>query len=153
MQALSFNFTMQGVAWLLLAAASIVIAYGDLMHRRIKNRHVLAVFFICSFIWLGAWNLTSLLVAATVFIGGFVLNQLGLIGAGDVKLLSAFCVAIKPELVPLVLTLMLVLGLVCAVVCYLWQRNKRAKVQQYQEGVPYGVPICCACLFGILASF
>jgi len=153
MQALSFNFTLQGVAWLLLAIMSLAISYDDLVCRRIKNRHVLAVFFICCFIWLNTSVISSLVIAVAVLFIGFILNLLGLIGAGDVKLLGAFSVAIKPELMPLVLMIMVVLGLVAAIVCYCWQRYRRTRSQEFQEGVPYGVPICCACLFGVLASF
>ncbi|PMH46901.1 hypothetical protein BCU68_01360 [Vibrio sp. 10N.286.49.B3] len=75
-----------------------------------------------------------------------------IIAAGDIKLLTAFSLAISPVYLPLTLVIITFIGGVMGIGYYLygkWSGNEKAV---RQRGVPYGVPICLGCLFGIAAS-
>lgn len=137
--------------WLLLATISLFICYQDITKRTISNRIVFFVMSICSIIYFQHGVFESVLYAVGILFVGFVLCNLNIIAAGDVKLLSVFSLAIAPQYLPLTLFIITLLGSLLGVAYYLY-----AKCTDYKKimgnGVPYGVPICLGCLFGIAAS-
>ncbi|RBW66583.1 prepilin peptidase [Vibrionales bacterium C3R12] len=137
--------------WLLLAAISLFICYQDITKRTISNRVVFFVMSVCGILYFQHGVFESVFVTVGILFVGFVLFNLNIIAAGDVKLLSAFSLAITPQYLPLTLFIITLLGSLLGVACYLY-----AKCTNYNKimgnGVPYGVPICLGCLFGIAAS-
>lgn len=111
--------------------------------------------------WLGA-----LLVAALLFVAGVALFARGLLGGGDVKLLSAASLWAGPSLSPAFLTVMgLVGGLVASLIWLLSRVRQRQAAESPDraisgvvaapvEAVPYGIAIAAGaayvglCLFG-----
>ncbi|MDN3698531.1 prepilin peptidase [Vibrio cortegadensis] len=142
---------MTSLWWLLLTTISLFVCYQDITKRTISNRVVFLVMSLCSILYFQHSVFESVLYAVGILFVGFVLFNLNIIAAGDVKLLSAFSLAITPQYLPLTLFIITLLGSLLGVAYYLY-----AKCSDYKKimgnGLPYGVPICLGCLFGIAAS-
>jgi prepilin peptidase CpaA len=110
--------------------------------------------------WLGA-----LLVAGLLFVAGLALFARGLLGGGDVKLLSAASLWAGPSLSPAFLTVMgLVGGLIASLIWLLSQmRRRRAAASSGSanfgvvaapvEAVPYGIAIAAGAAYVGLCLF
>ncbi|MGD8170580.1 A24 family peptidase [Vibrio sp. TRT 21S02] len=128
------------------------ICWSDGTQRKISNRINKTVLFtnavaaLCyGFIW----------DSVPFAVGGFVilllLWLLGVFGAGDVKLLSAFLVGIKPDLLFPALIMIGLLGGVQLVVMTIWYKSK--KLPMFENGIPYGIPISLSCfVFATLSA-
>ena len=158
-----------GCAGLLLWASA-----SDLMDFRIPNRASLAIaalypIFLLS-LWLGGASADwagGILAGAAVFVGGFTLFAFGLVGGGDVKLLTAVALwAGLGDLVPLLLVVgltggLLSLALIAAkTTTFIRQPALRPEGLPVwravlQQPAPYGVAIAIGGLFtlGRLAGF
>jgi prepilin peptidase CpaA len=160
----------------LLGCAGLLIwaAASDLMDFRIPNRASLAIaalypIYLLS-LWLGGASADwagGLLAGTAIFIAGFALFNLGLVGGGDVKLLAATALwAGLGALAPLLLIVgvaggLLSLGLVAAkAVTLIRQAAPRPEGLPVwrvvlQQPAPYGVAITVGGLFtlGRLAGF
>lgn len=123
----------------LLAIALLGAAVSDLRHRRIANRLNAAIALLAPVWWLASgiapaamlWQM-ALALGCVLVLGGMF--ALGLLGGGDVKLLSALALWIRPAWFAQVLAVMALAGGVLALIC-LASRARR------QTGVPYGVAI------------
>lgn len=95
--------SLQLVLWFAALAAMFAAAVTDLKTRRIPNGLVLVVVALGMVLQLlserGALWL-SLIVAGAVFVVGAVLTNIGVIGGGDTKMISAATVLVPPALVP-----------------------------------------------------
>lgn len=132
---------------LLLVAASL----QDLRHLRIPNRiplALVALFALRVVLIGGAPVLPHLIVAAAVLGMGLLLFGLGLLGAGDGKLLAAVALWTAPEHVAALLLLMAVLGGALALVLALRRRFVSPRPLPLSElrtlPIPYGVAIAAA---------
>lgn len=74
-----------------------------------------------------------------------------MIAAGDIKLMAAFSIAIKPEFIALTL---LVITFIGGLISVLYLIAKFVCKEKYirNEGVPFGVPITVGSLLGVAAS-
>ncbi|MGR6831652.1 A24 family peptidase [Aliivibrio wodanis] len=135
--------------WLLLAAISCFVCYKDISERMISNRVCIAVFVMCSVFCVLTKNYHAITYSILIFIVGFTLFLINIIAAGDIKLASAFSIAVNPKYQLLVITIILLLGGVIAFSQLLWGKYRSNK---NLNGVPYGVPICIGYLLGIAAS-
>lgn len=137
--------------WLLLATISLFICYQDITKRTISNKVVLLAMSICLFLFFEHGEMQQIYNAVGILFIGFILSILRIIAAGDVKLLAAFSLAISAQYFPLTLFIITLLGSLFGGGYYLY-----AKFTDYEKvmnnGVPYGIPICIGCLFGIAAS-
>ncbi|MDD9158205.1 prepilin peptidase [Aliivibrio sp. S4TY2] len=135
--------------WLLLATISCFICYKDISVRVISNRMCMMVLALCCVICILINNYNAVQYSILIFIIGFILFLMNIIAAGDIKLASAFAVAVNPKYQLLVITIILLLGGVIAFSQLLWGKYRS---NENLNGVPYGVPICVGYLFGIAAS-
>lgn len=135
--------------WLLLATISCFICYKDISERIISNRACTVILVICSAICVLTKNYHAITYFILIFVVGFILFLLKVIAAGDIKLASAFSIAVNPKYQLLVITIILLLGGVIAFSQLLWGKYRSNK---NINGVPYGVPICIGYLLGIAAS-
>ncbi|MGF1698363.1 A24 family peptidase [Vibrio lamellibrachiae] len=138
--------------WLtVLAAMATYACYSDCKYREVSNRLVLCI---------ALWNLSllefhgeaqQLIQPLAVLLIGSVLFKLGLLAAGDSKLLSAFSLVIAPQFFSITVVVIGVLGGVLAVSQWVIGRLT-GDVSWTQRGVPYAVPICLGSLLAIAAS-
>ncbi|MUK62156.1 prepilin peptidase [Aliivibrio fischeri] len=137
--------------WTLLFAISCIICYQDITKRTISNKLCTVVLFICIYLVIKSGNYSSLYYSVIIFIVGFILFMRKMIAAGDVKLISSFFIAINQNYQLLIFTIILFVGGLIAISMLIYKRidgNYNNKIMT----VPYGVPICIGCLFGIAAS-
>ncbi|MUJ37168.1 prepilin peptidase [Aliivibrio fischeri] len=135
--------------WTLLFTISCIICYQDITKRTISNKFCSVVLFICIYLVIKSGNYSSLYYSLIIFTGGFVLFIKKIIAAGDVKLISSFFIAINQNYQLLTFTIILLAGGVISIVLLI---HKVINKQNTTMTVPYGVPICIGCLFGIAAS-
>ncbi|HKX77012.1 MAG TPA: prepilin peptidase [Novosphingobium sp.] len=138
---------------LALATALVIAAVTDLRRRQIDNWLTAAIaltaplFWLASGIgWIGAGlQLAVALVTFLVLVGIFAT---GMMGGGDVKLLTALALWVQPVWFLKLVVVMAIVGGVLTLVCALWHfaRGKREKI-----AVPYGIAISAAGLW-VLAS-
>lgn len=135
--------------WTFLFTISCIICYQDITRRTISNRMCLIVLIICIFLVIKNGNYSSLYYSVIIFLGGFILFIKKVIAAGDVKLISSFFIAINQNYQLLTFTIILLAGGVISIVLLI---HKIINKENTTMTVPYGVPICIGCLFGIAVS-
>lgn len=139
----------------LLAIALLVAAYTDMRRRQIDNWLNAAVALAAPLWWWAShmgladigWQLATAFAALVVLAGLFAL---GAIGGGDVKLLVALALWIRPAWFLQLLTVMAVAGGVLTVVLAAWHVARR---QRHRLAVPYGVAIAVGGLWVIHANY
>lgn len=138
--------------WLILfATLCSFVCYTDFRYRKISNQTVSFIFVISLIFLIKNDSYISFLISFLVLIVGFFLFLLKVIAAGDIKLLVALSLAIKPEFVMLSLCVILALGGLIAIM-YLIYGFFTDLQQVRQRGIPYAIPICLGSLLGIAAS-
>ncbi|MUK28600.1 prepilin peptidase [Aliivibrio fischeri] len=135
--------------WAFLFTISCIICYQDITKRTISNQMCIIVLIICICLFIKSGNYSSLYYSIMIFFGGFVLFIKKIIAAGDVKLISSFFIAINQNYQLLTFTIILLVGGVISIVLLI---HKVINKKNTTMTVPYGVPICIGCLFGIAAS-
>ncbi|CZF81113.1 Type IV leader peptidase family protein [Grimontia celer] len=135
---------------LVLITISMVIVYSDIKERKISNRLNLAVLACCLLI---AYENKSIelhiLRGFIVVFFGMFLFSLGIIGAGDVKLFSAYALIIDSQFWLLTLVSITFVGGFVAI--FILLKSKFLKSSRIR-GVPYGFPIVVSSLFFIHLS-
>lgn len=127
-----------------LAIALLIAAFTDLRHRRIANWLNLAIALGAPLHWwasgYGLWPDVALQLA--IAIGAFAvfagLFALGMMGGGDVKLLTALALWIAPTPFLQLLVIMALAGGVLTIAMAAWHMIKR---QREKLAIPYGVAI------------
>lgn len=121
------------------------VCYSDIRYREIRNTTTLLI----SFLSLAIGYLTPggifIIPALLVFTAGFVLSAMGVLGAGDVKLLAALSLSLNSEDVIILLLLTALAGLPITLITVV----SRYVNSTDQRGVPYGVAI----VSGYMATF
>ncbi|PMN71971.1 hypothetical protein BCT27_15715 [Enterovibrio norvegicus] len=122
----------------------------DITKRTISNSLCLFVLMTCialalfdSSLQIHMYQFTSVVVI------GLGLFAMGVLGAGDTKLLAAYSLIIDEEYFLFTLFIITVLGALIALFILAMQLASKNK---YRRGVPYGVPIVVASLFSIYLS-
>jgi prepilin peptidase CpaA len=129
---------------LILAAALVAAAVGDLRTRTIPNWLNLAIALGAIPFWyvidLGLWPEVAIRIgiAAAVFGLFAAAFALGMMGGGDVKLLAALALWLPPPAVAMLLVVMSLAG--GALTLFLALRHRMARRQEKLE-IPYGVAI------------
>jgi prepilin peptidase CpaA len=130
-----------------LAIGLLTAAFTDLRRRQIDNWlnagiAVLAPVFwwACGLdLWPGVgWQVG---ISALTFVIGAVLFAIRMMGGGDVKLLTALALWIRPADFLWLVVWMSLIGAVLTVVFAMWHIARR---QQGRAAIPYGVAICAA---------
>ncbi|MEZ9292275.1 prepilin peptidase [Vibrio lentus] len=116
------------------------ICRTDFKSRKIGNTLILFVFSISSLSSFHFEFINHSLLAMLVggIVGGYLWKS-SLLGGGDVKLIIAYIIGIKPIIIP---HFLLLTGVIGGVVCYLFLLNARLKKNSTKEvTIPYGIPI------------
>lgn len=135
-----------------LAIALLVAAFTDIRRRQIDNWLNLGIALGAPLFWLASgmslWPevATQFGVALAAFAILAVMFNFGMMGGGDVKLLTALGLWIKPEWFLELIILMALLGGVLTIVMGAWHVMRR---QRERLAIPYGVAISAAGLFVI----
>jgi len=144
--------------YLLLGALAIALLYAaftDLKRRQIDNWLNGAIALAAPLYWWAAgftlvdigWQLGLTLAA---FAGFAVLFAMRAMGGGDVKLLAALALWIKPAAYLKLLIIMALLGGLLTMLFGAWHVMRR---QRHKLAIPYGVAIASAGIWTIAAQF
>ena len=134
----------------LLAVLMIVAAVSDLRTRTISNRLNAAIALLAIPFWitsgLALWPeiLLQFGAAFAVFLVFAGLFALGAMGGGDVKLLTALALWIRPDWFLQLIVIMALLGGLLTIVFGAWHITRRRKDKL---AIPYGVAIAAAGLW------
>jgi prepilin peptidase CpaA len=140
------------VSHLVLAGFAALLVWAALSDARdylIPNKLPLAIAALAPVWWLttSAAALPAILAGAAVFVLGFVLFARGMMGGGDVKLMSAIALWAGPALVLPFLFATAIVGGVLSLVMLPIFRPRGAGATLAQATVPYGVAISAGGLF------
>lgn len=136
--------------WLPLATISLWVCYTDISKRKILNYQTTIIFALCLSLMVYHDLYENYLHTILIFSIGLITFSFGFIGAGDVKLLTAFSLAIRPDYIPIVMMLISFCGLVL-----IWSQHIFEKYDNSNRyfsptyGVPYGVAISIGANLGI----
>lgn len=113
---------------------------SDHKHRIVSNK-ICKLLFITNFIaaFYYGYGIQSVTITSVIFFILIIIWLIGAFGAGDIKLLCAFSVGIKPELTIACLVLVGFLGGLQLVVMYLI--GLMTNTNLFKKGIPYGIPI------------
>jgi prepilin peptidase CpaA len=131
-----------------LAIALLVAAFTDLRSRHISNRLNAGIALCAPLFWwatglsLGgiAWQLGVALLALVILAGLFALRWMG---GGDVKLLTALALWVRPAVFLDLIIAMALIGGVLTVAFGAWHIARR---QRDRVAIPYGIAIAAAAL-------
>lgn len=136
--------TIQYVLLIGLAIALLIAAFTDIRHRRIANWLNLAIFAGAPLFWWASgyslWPDVAIQIAVALAVFAVVcgLFALGMMGGGDVKLLTALALWIAPIPFLQLLVIMALAGGVLTIAMAAWHMIKR---QREKLAIPYGVAI------------
>ncbi|NQZ92108.1 MAG: prepilin peptidase [Moritella sp.] len=144
------SFYLQALGWLIIAILSCLICYQDFKARKVRNDIVMVLAVVTCSLMILTGNYAAVYVCLGLFLGGLLLTQINVIAAGDIKLLMAFSLAIKPDLILLTFVVIGFTGGLLAVVYYL--SICMNKLSNQDNGIPYAIPICFSSVLAIAAS-
>lgn len=139
-----------------LAIALVVAAFTDIRRRQIDNRLNGAIALAAPLFWwssgLSLWpdvaiQLGVAFAAFALLAGLFALKMMG---GGDVKLLTALALWVRPEIFMQLLVIMAIAGGVLTVVMACWHTMRR---QKDKLAIPYGVAIAFGGLWVLAANY
>ncbi len=113
------------------------VCYSDIRYRKIRNTTTLFITLLSLMVGYLTLGKIFIIPAIWVFTIGFLLSSLGVIGAGDVKLLAGLSLSLNGEGVTLLLILTTLAGLPVALI----SATSGYFNAGLQRGVPYGVAI------------
>lgn len=135
-----------------LAIGLLAAAFTDLRRRQIDNWLNAAIAIMAPAFWwasgLALWPDVAWQLGVTViaFAALAILFAMKLMGGGDVKLLTALALWIRPEHFLWLVVVMSVIGGVLTIVFASWHVMRR---QTGRIAIPYGVAICAAALLTV----
>lgn len=139
-----------------LAIALLVAAFTDIRSRQISNKLNLAIAIAAPLFWwssgLSLWPDVAIQfgVAIAAFAVLSAMFAAGLMGGGDVKLLTAIALWIEPTAFLQLLIIMALAGGVLTVVMGAWHFLRR---QKERLAIPYGVAIAFGGLWVLAANY
>lgn len=128
------------MAGFLLTVLLVKIAIEDILHRTIKHSDLLCLMALLLLSWRWQANLAVWPYTLGILLVGFALFYLGVLGAGDTKLLAVLSLGISPQFMPIMLYGTALCGGVLAL-GYLIYGYATDLAQVRKKGVPYAVPI------------
>jgi len=138
-----------------LAIALVIAAATDLRRRQIDNTLNAAIALAAPLFWIASgftlaqagWQLATALLAFAILAGLFALRMMG---GGDVKLLAALALWIKPLWFVQLLLVMAVVGGLLTVIFGAWHVARRRKDK---IAIPYGVAIAFGGLWTLASQY
>ncbi|MBM2901052.1 prepilin peptidase [Escherichia coli] len=126
---------------LFVALFLVFISWGDILLRIISHRYLLVLTVLIFLALILQHQKPNLVAAGTVLLVGFFLFSAGVIGSGDVKLLTILSLAIDEHELTNFLVAMTFCGALVVLAGLLFFRKSIS-----ENGVPYAVPISLAFL-------
>jgi prepilin peptidase CpaA len=138
-----------------LAVGLVIAAYTDIRRRQIDNWLTGGIVLLAPVFWWASgaswgavgWHLGVALLSFAVLALLFALRAMG---GGDVKLLTALALWIRPEWFAQLVLIMAILGGVLTVGLALWHFTRR---QREKLAIPYGIAISGAGLWILSANY
>ena len=136
-----------------LAIGLLIAAYTDMRRRQITNWLNLAIALAAPLFWWAsgldllpgvAWQVGIAVLTFVVTAGLFALRAMG---GGDVKLLTALALWIRPNDFMYLVLVMAVLGGVLTILLGCWHMARR---QQSRLAIPYGIAISAAAILTLI---
>lgn len=131
--------------FLIMLLLLVWITYSDIRSRTISNKAIIAISIVSILLGFYHHNTINILAALSFLVLGFILFNFNILGAGDVKLISALSLSLTTQQIWPFLWLTAVLGGVIVFIGLLFFRRSIR-----QSGVPYGPAIAVGYF---LASF
>lgn len=128
--------TLMNGIYLIMLIMLLWITYTDIRSRTISNKAIVAIFVTSIPLALYHHNTINILAALSFLTLGFILFNFNILGAGDVKLISALSLSLTPQQIWPFLWLISVLGGLIVFIGFLFFRRSIR-----QSGVPYGPAI------------
>ncbi|WP_392564698.1 prepilin peptidase [Orbus wheelerorum] len=113
-----------------------VICYTDIRYRIISNKQVIVLLIIILLNYLFSNGELSYITAIIFLVIGMILFYIGVVGAGDIKLISVLLLSIPNNEIIDFLTIMALLGLPLALIALIKKMMTKTKTT-----IPYGVAI------------
>jgi prepilin peptidase CpaA len=139
--------------WAAIALATVLlmsIGIGDWRSRKIPNKSILYLTItLCSLLFFFDLSV-QVFSAGMCFLIGFVLWMSKVVGAGDIKLLTALSIIIEPKLLSSLLVVFA--AAIVFTLLMMWLSDRFRKTNQLSRGVPMAVPISIAGFFGIVGT-
>ena len=138
-----------------LAIALLYAAFTDIRARQISNRLNAAIALVAPlFWWASALSLVDIGWQVALAMGALailaVLFALRVMGGGDVKLLAALALWIKPVFYGQLLMVMAVVGGALTIVFAAWHIARR---HQHKPQIPYGIAIAAAGIWTLACNY
>lgn len=125
---------------IILLVLLIKVAIRDINERSVSHSDLLWLTGTLLLGWFWHVNIAVWPYTLGIVVGGFGLFCLGILGAGDTKLLAVLSLGVSPVFMPIMLYSLVFLGGILAVGYLLYGlATDLAKVRQ--KGIPYAVPI------------
>ncbi len=124
-------------SFLLIYVALLYCSFTDVKCRQISNKCVLLVFVFSSVLGLVSGHF-NLLYPSLILVCGFFMAFFGVMGAGDIKLITVLCVGIPIHLISTFLILMCLYGMPLTLIMILFSR---LVLKEKLKSVPFGVAI------------
>ncbi|MFT2099123.1 prepilin peptidase [Marinomonas sp. 2405UD66-6] len=121
----------------------IKISIDDIYKRSVSHKSLFWLTGLLLLSWGFHFNLSVLPYTLAILVVGFGLFCLGVLGAGDTKLLAVLSLGVSPEFIPLMLYSVALLGGVLAL-GYLLYGLMTDLTKVREKGIPYAVPISIA---------
>lgn len=131
------------VEWMLvisISATLIFVCYTDILRRKITNGTTSLILFFSLLLAFYRLDNISFLPIIILFFIGFICSTVGVIGAGDVKLVCALSTALSTTEMGNFLLLTGVFGIPLSLLTWLYYK---VLSKQKLITIPYGVAICC----------
>lgn len=126
------------ITWwtILLVTFLTLIVKEDLKFRKARNSYIFFVFTLSAFSLICSGDIArEITLTIMIFLAFFVLWMINVIGAGDVKLITALALGIKSEFIPLYLIFIGLLGGIQALHIYLHSESMK------NHGLPFTLPV------------
>lgn len=131
------------IEWVLVICVSVVlffVCYTDVRWRKITNCTSLLILILSLFLAFFRFGSISLTLPLILFFVGFLFSMMGVMGAGDVKLVCALSVGLSTTDIGDFLLLTGMFGIPLSLLTLLYYRTFSVRKV---ITVPYGVAICC----------
>ncbi|CRY57185.1 putative tight adherance operon protein [Yersinia intermedia] len=129
---------------IILVIQLLVICYSDIRFRIISNRLIITIAMTTLLLSFTQHNTVSIVIPLIALLTGYTLFHFKLIGAGDVKLITALLLALTTEQS---LNFILYTAIMGGVVMMIGMMINRADIQR--RGVPYAVAISIGFLLSL----
>ncbi|WP_428659823.1 prepilin peptidase [Photobacterium swingsii] len=137
----------------ILILASAKVCYSDFKYRKISNNSALIIGILSIIISIqnGNFSYSSIKTSIIILVVGFLLTKIKILGSGDIKLISAFSLAIYDNMLIPLFIMIGFFGGVQVSIEFLYSTIK-GQTKKFTNGIPYGITISISSLLTIYLS-